>query len=480
MQTLQTEALALQKICQGYDPLINDILVKIKEVQGVSNKTNLLAINASIETIHASDLLASFEHIVTSNLYTQAKIIAVILESDPDFLLQDGENFASECSIEEVYITDDQGLVCFTNMSNCNNACLKSNEMLRILKNPELEISLTASGNGFNNQLFKTVGISRKDKTGVIQIGTHFVRPNGQSAINGFGIVAQEAKRLADVSKDISARITKSTSAIGEETVRIRELSKAFLDSTREDIEMISTKESLGTLTISLEEIQNHFKNILHPLKELINIARQTNFLGVRAAIEAAHSTNDKQDFDDLLNKHMIIEAKLSSIFLERRPDMTCQDITDFSKYTGIGEFWITDDQGTVELTNTPGGVGFVFKNEGQTAPYMKLLSDPNSVVTAPPSRRALDDGVFKYVGVGRKGKPGIFQIGSASKLYGESTAEGFSVVAKQIKVLSEQSRIITAEIETSVEEMDLITTKALERNAFIWKFLLQDSQYLI
>ena len=225
----------------------------------------------------------------------------------------------------------------------------------------------------------------------------------------------------------------------------------------------ITMADKVMLLDTRLSEIKKYFKKILSPLKDLINIARQTNLLGVRAAIEAAHSTNDKQDFDDLLNTHMAVEAKLSAILIERRPDITCEDITKFSHDVGIGEFWITDEQGTVEITNVSGGKGFIFQNEGQTAPYLKLLSNPDLIVTAPPSRRALDNKVYKYVGVARKGKTGIVQIGTASKLYGESTAKGFSVVANQIKNLSEQSREITTEIETIIEKMDYITNKALE-----------------
>jgi hypothetical protein len=90
--------------------------------------------------------------------------------------------------------------------------------------------------------------------------------------------------------------------------------------------------------------------------------------------------------------------------------------------------------------------------------------------VTAPPEPRALDGKVFKYVGVGRKGKPGFVQIGKISKLYGESTAEGFSVVAKQIKNLAEQSREITTEIESVVENMDFKAQKAIDHMKSVQK----------
>lgn len=483
LMDLNDSTVAIRGIIQEYNSLIDQVFEKIKSVQGIANKTNLLAINASIETIHASDLLASFEEIVSKNLIIQGRIIAQILEYDPDFFYQDGAKFAKECGIEEFFVTDDQGIIQFSNMTSWKNSSLSSSDILRILKNPELEVALPATSSGLDGEQHKIVGVSRTDQAGIIQIGAHFIRPKGQLAINGFGVVALEAKRLADVSKEISSRITVLTNDLGD---RIKNLYNAFQaaaesidgslnaadrlgsasgDSGSGDLEKAIENMSgkMASFETDLRDSRRYFRDILTPLMELINIARQTNLLGVRAAIEAAHSTNDKQDFDNLLNRHMTTEAKLIAILLERRPNLSCDDMPALSEYTGIDEFWIADGNAVVELTNVPGGKGFQFLNEGQTAPYMRLLANPDLVVTAPPEARTLDGKVFKYVGVGRKGRSGFVQLGKVSKLYGESTAEGFAVVAKQIKNLAEQSRDITTEIETVVEGMDFKAEKAID-----------------
>ena len=486
----------IHEIVQEYDSLIEQVFLKIKSVQGIANKTNLLAINASIETIHASDLLASFEEIVTKNLIIQAKIIAQILEYDPDFLCQDGGKFAKECGLEEFFITDSEGIIQFTNAAAWKNASLTSAVMLRILSNPELEIALPATGNGLDSEQYKVVGISRTDQAGIIQIGAHFTRPKGQLAIDGFGVVAQEAKRLADVSKEISARTTALANALGDQLKELNKTFKTAEDSITDSMEQIGglteengaaisedglsdIKTKLAAFESSLRDSKKYFKDILSPLTELINIARQTNLLGVRAAIEAAHSTNDKQDFDGLLDRHMAVEAKLIAFLIERRPDITCDDMAPLAVSIGIDEIWIPDGDAVVELTNVPGGAGFQYVNEGQTAPYLRILSNPDLIVTAPPVPRALDGKVFKYVGVGRRGKSGFVQIGKLSKLYGESTAEGFSVVAKQIKNLAEQSRETSTEIEAVVEDMEFKAQKAIDHMKGVNKFRMEAASEL-
>ena len=439
---------AANEILKPYEDDLQGIFEKIRMVHGVANKTNLLAINASIETIHAMDLLQSFESIVGQNLLMQGRMLATIFRHDPDILMESGAEFARKNGIEEIYVTDEEGIVRFTNVNGSLGASLKHSEVLPILSNPELEVVLPAKSNGMDSEHLKIVAVGLHGGKGIIQMGSRFTKPKGQLAINGFGVVAQEAKRLADVSKDIAERIGHLTDQMGGEVS-----------------ELLLAGES-DQVPDMLQNLRKSFREISFPLTELINIARQTNLLGVRAAIEAAHSTNDKQDFDLLLNKHMLIEAKLLSSTVEIM-DMVegkgMESITDYCDRIGIGETWITDEFGRVEMTNVEGGVGFVFKNEGQTAPYMGILSNPELEVTAPPASRALDNKIFKYAGVGRRGKKGIVQLGIPSRLYGQSTAEGFSVVAKQIKALSEQSRELTKEIEEIIEKMDSRAVKALQ-----------------
>lgn len=450
---------AANGILKPYEDDVQGIFEKIRLVHGVANKTNLLAINASIETIHAMDLLQSFESIVGQNLLMQGRMLATIFRHDPDLLMESGAEFARKNGIEEIYVTDEEGIVRFTNVNGSLGASLKHSEVLPILSNPELEVVLPATSNGMDSEHLKIAAVGLHGGKGIIQLGSRFIKPKGQLAINGFGVVAQEAKRLADVSKDIAERIGHLTDQMG------KEVSELLLAAGSSDHHMAENKDDRQVEDM-LQNLRQSFREISFPLTELINIARQTNLLGVRAAIEAAHSTNDKQDFDLLLNKHMLIEAKLLSSTVEIM-DMVegkgMETITDYCSRIGIGETWITDEFGRVEITNVEGGVGFVFKNEGQTAPYMGILSNPELEVTAPPASRALDNKIFKYAGVGRRGKRGIVQLGIPSRLYGQSTAEGFSVVAKQIKALSEQSRELTKEIEEIIEKMDSRAVKALQ-----------------
>jgi len=401
----------------------NQICDKIKSVGQISIKSNLLAINSTIEVIHASELLSGFEKVVESNLLIQARLFAEILLYDPDFLFQDGQKLAAECGIEEFYVTDEKGIIEHTNMPGKNGTSLDSQEFMKILSNPGLEIALKSTQSSIHNSRYKTVAIGRRDRDGIIQLGSYYERASAQIAINGFGVVTREAKRLAD---NINAEYCKMESA---------------------------TNESAGSEE-DPDFIRGYSHAINYSVDALYNIAKQINLLGVRASIEAAHTTDEKQAFDDLLSKHMIVEARLASILIERRPGITCDDIVDLAERSGVGEFWITDENGAVELTNIEGGTQFSFTNEGQTAPYMQILADPKMVVTAPPAKRAIDGKVYKFAAVARREKKGIFQIGIPAKIYGNNTAKGFAEVARQIKDLAQQLKDATTEIEETLKKL--------------------------
>ncbi|GAB1475813.1 hypothetical protein MASR2M70_06450 [Bacillota bacterium] len=392
---------------------------KIIEIDYISNNANLLAINATIEVMHASELLNAFEQVVSSNLLIQSCLMAELLNAVPDILFESEEQFSQTFGVEDFYITDGNGTVEFSNLAGSKGNPLPTPEFLKILDDPQLRLSLPSAENPVDKRQYKVVGVARRDVPGIIQMGSHYVGAAGQTAINGFGAVTEEAKRLADLINLISDDMLKKTSEIfaGDDNSLIRE----YADGIR---------ESLSRLT---------------------NLARQTNLLGINALIEAAHSTNEQQDFDNLLNYYMITEARLAAYLIENKRGLTCEDMAGLSQCSGIGEFWITDERGVVELTNVEGGKGFAFSNEGQTGPYMAILANPELIVTAPPSRRTLDNRIFKFAAVGRRDKKGIFQIGIPSKLYGDSTTKGFNEVAKQIKTLAEQLKCVIDEIDRIV-----------------------------
>ncbi len=56
--------------------------------------------------------------------------------------------------------------------------------------------------------------------------------------------------------------------------------------------------------------------------------------------------------------------------------------LVEFSKRTGISEFYITDETGTTVLSNNPHGIGFVIENDPNTQAYVfyEILNNTNKI----------------------------------------------------------------------------------------------------
>lgn len=120
-----------------------------------------------------------------------------------------------------------------------------------------------------------------------------------------------------------------------------------------------------------------------------------------------------EQVAEDILNEEMIAQAYLIDELL-KKSSITNQELKRIASRTGIGEFWITDAQGLVTLTNVDEGVGWTFPDDpnAQAYEFRKLIGNPDEVVKQPAMHRDLDGKYFKFVGVARSDQPGIIQVG--------------------------------------------------------------------
>ena len=90
--------------------------------------------------------------------------------------------------------------------------------------------------------------------------------------------------------------------------------------------------------------------------------------------------------------------------------------MTSLAKSIGIEEIHVTDAKGVLRWGNVAGFFGFDFTTSDQTKPFLRILSDPSFELAQDPQPRGADKLLFQYIGVTRRDKPGIVQIGVAPK----------------------------------------------------------------
>ena len=124
---------------------------------------------------------------------------------------------------------------------------------------------------------------------------------------------------------------------------------------------------------------------------------------------------------DELVSKHMVAEAMLTSQFIDAalRAGMSQDEInavlTKIAEQSIISEFWVSDEGGNIEFTNFP-DVDFKFPTDSsgtsQAASFAVLLDGSETVVVQEWMERELDGKSYKYVGVSGTDKSRIVQIG--------------------------------------------------------------------
>ena len=124
---------------------------------------------------------------------------------------------------------------------------------------------------------------------------------------------------------------------------------------------------------------------------------------------------------DELVSKHMVVEAMLTSHFIDAalRSGMSQDEInavlTKIAEQSIISEFWVSDEEGNIEISNFP-DVDFKFPKDSsgnsQASPFAVLLDGSETVVVQGLMERELDGKSYKYVGVSGIDKSRIVQIG--------------------------------------------------------------------
>ena len=124
---------------------------------------------------------------------------------------------------------------------------------------------------------------------------------------------------------------------------------------------------------------------------------------------------------DELVSKHMVVEAMLTSHFIDAalRSGMSQDEInavlTKIAEQSIISEFWVSDEEGNIEFSNFP-DVNFNFPTDSssnsQASPFAVLLDGSETVIVQGLMERELDGKSYKYVGVSGIDKSRIVQIG--------------------------------------------------------------------
>ncbi len=140
--------------------------------------------------------------------------------------------------------------------------------------------------------------------------------------------------------------------------------------------------------------------------------ASQDKILQVQQKLKA----NDKniQQITESLSESNLAKSRAFANIIQKDPSIleSVDRINELAKELMVDELHVTDENGILRYGNIPKYFGLDFNDGDQTKPFLEILKDSSVEIVQEPQPNAALGIMFQYIGVARKDKKGIVQVG--------------------------------------------------------------------
>ncbi|MEY8320980.1 methyl-accepting chemotaxis protein [Lachnospiraceae bacterium 46-61] len=256
--------------------VIMSIIFILQTILAQSNqkKIALDKLNTIHETLHQNDEeIEKIKSDFSKEALIKARMFSYVIAQNPEMLhsLDEMQNMADLLHVNEVNVTDEKGVLLWGNIPQYFGMDFHNGDQTKpfttILTNPSFELAQDPQPNEADGKMFQYIGVSRQDKTGIVQVGMEPEKLNTALANNTI------AKALENIEYGTTGYIFAIDTDTGLMATGNQEMS--YKDFGVSD-SLISKGDYLGLTTINgkrvyiaTEQHNNYFIGLALPTKEL-------------------------------------------------------------------------------------------------------------------------------------------------------------------------------------------------------------------
>ena len=160
--------------------LLINFFLSTDSLQARTLETFNLKINQVIQTIENNRTeLVSLKSSLDEDYLTRAKAFAYVIEKNPNIIesVTELQNLATLLDVDELHVSDSEGLIAYSSVPKYVGLDFHNGEQMRgflpILESddPDEYVIQDAQPNTAEGKIMKYVGVARKDKKGLVQVG---------------------------------------------------------------------------------------------------------------------------------------------------------------------------------------------------------------------------------------------------------------------------------------------------------------------
>ncbi len=259
----------------------------VATIDDIASQTNLLALNAAIEAARTgAHSRQQIETLLGQLLVVQANILAELMaQHDGEYPRDYWRQLARAANIDNICITDSDGVIVFSDDASLlgfrfpEDPNDQAYEFRKLIHMTEGSVIQPTQRRSIDDQLYKYVGVPRKDEQGIVQIGFHATSVSQfQLQVGGFAVVADEVRKLAEKSAGAAKEIAQLIQTI---QATVSEAVAAMDESTRE-VEVGTTLadeagNALQNILQVVEAVSEQVSGIASAANEMRNAADELN-----------------------------------------------------------------------------------------------------------------------------------------------------------------------------------------------------------